>query len=131
MIGLLVVSHSEKAAQGIAEVAAQMGSEDARIVPVGGGPDGGIGTAMPAISEALEEMLEEVDGVVVLVDLGSAVMNAKYAIEELGVTDDEVVIADAPILEGALNAATTAASSKATLESVRQAAEEAATVSKV
>lgn len=131
MIGLLVVSHSAEAAQGIADIAAQMGSEDARIVPVGGGPDGGIGTSMPAIQDALAELLAETDGVVVLVDLGSAVMNAKYAIEALDAGDDEVVIADAPILEGALNAATTAASSSATLESVREAAEAAASVSKV
>ncbi|GAB3686166.1 dihydroxyacetone kinase phosphoryl donor subunit DhaM [Salinarchaeum chitinilyticum] len=132
MIGLVVVSHSEQAARGIAEVATEMGG-DARIVPVGGDPDGGIGTSAPDIEAAILEAAgrgpeatdaDEADGVVVLVDLGSAVMNAELAIEMID-GDTPVVIADAPILEGALNAAVSASSSKATLEDVVERAEEA------
>lgn len=123
MVGLVVVSHSAKAAEGICEVAAQMGSAKAEIVPAGGDGEGEIGTSAPRISEAIEEAADE-DGVVVLVDLGSAVMNAELAIEMLDV-DYEVRIADAPILEGTLNAAVTAAGSKATLESVVESAEDA------
>jgi len=122
VIGLVVVSHSERAAEGIAEVATEMGG-DARIVPVGGDPDGGIGTSAPAIEDAIREA-DDGDGVVVLVDLGSAVMNAELAIEMLE-GDVEVRIADAPILEGALNAAVAATSSKATLDDIVERAEEA------
>jgi dihydroxyacetone kinase phosphotransfer subunit len=126
MIGLVVVSHSAKAAEGICEVAEQMGSAGARIVPAGGGPDGGIGTSADRIREAIESA-ESGDGVVLLVDLGSAVMNAELAVEMLETDDSdiEVAIADAPILEGTLNAAVTATGSNATVESVVTSAEEA------
>ncbi|KYH25321.1 dihydroxyacetone kinase subunit M [Halalkalicoccus paucihalophilus] len=126
MVGLVVVSHSSKAAEGICEIAAEMGGEDASIVPAGGTEDGRVGTSADLIRAAIEEAGQS-GPVVVLVDLGSAVMNAELAIE---MGDVEAVIADAPVLEGALNAAATAAGSKATLESVREAAENAAGVSK-
>lgn len=126
MVGLVVVSHSAKAAEGIAEVATQMGSADAEIVPAGGGPDGEVGTSADRIREAIEAA-DAGDGVVVLVDLGSAVMNAELALEMLDAegSDIAVEIADAPILEGTLNAAVTAAGSKATVESVVASAQEA------
>ncbi|WP_224336107.1 dihydroxyacetone kinase phosphoryl donor subunit DhaM [Haloprofundus halobius] len=121
MVGLAVVSHSEKAAEGICDIAAQMGGSDARIEPAGGDSDGGIGTSVDRIEAAIADA-DDGDGVVVLVDLGSAVMNAELAVE---MGDATVRIADAPILEGALNAAVEASGSKATLESVVNAAEEA------
>ncbi|WP_227357033.1 dihydroxyacetone kinase phosphoryl donor subunit DhaM [Haladaptatus salinisoli] len=126
MVGLVVVSHSGRAAEGIREVAAEMADETS-IEAVGGDPDGGIGTSAPAIREALDSLADE-DGVVVLVDLGSAVMNAEIAIEE---SDADAKIADAPVLEGAVNAAVAATSPKASMESVVEAAEEAADISKL
>ncbi|EJN61238.1 dihydroxyacetone kinase phosphoryl donor subunit DhaM [Halogranum rubrum] len=124
MVGLVVVSHSAKAAEGICDVAAEMGSAEAEIVAAGGDEDGSIGTSAPRIQDAIEQARDD-DGVVVLVDLGSAVMNTELAIEMLESDDDDVRIADAPILEGTLNAAVNAAGSKATLESVVEAAEDA------
>jgi dihydroxyacetone kinase DhaKLM complex PTS-EIIA-like component DhaM len=143
MVGLVVVSHSERAARGIVEVASEMGG-NARIEAVGGDPDGGIGTSMNDIREAIEEAVagpgDSDDtgggddggdgGVVVLVDLGSAVMNTEIAIEEVAVGAEadvgvEVEIADAPVLEGAVSAAVEAAGPKATVESVVNAAVEA------
>ena len=122
MVGIVVVSHSEAAAEGIAEVATEMGG-DARIVPAGGGPDGDVGTVAPDIEAAIREA-DDGDGVVVLVDLGSAVMNAEIAIEAVeGKIDAR--IADAPVLEGALNAAVAAASGSVTVETVLEKAEEA------
>jgi phosphoenolpyruvate---glycerone phosphotransferase subunit DhaM len=126
MIGIVIVSHSEQAAEGIREVAAEMAG-DVSIEAVGGDPDGGLGTSAPVIQEALDSFSDE-DGVVVLVDLGSAVMNTELAIE---MADVEAEIADAPILEGAVNAAVTANGSKATVESVLDAAEEAGEMSKL
>ena len=122
MVGIVVVSHSERAADGVAEVATEMGG-DAGIVPAGGGPDGGIGTLAPDIEAAIREA-DGGDGVVVLVDLGSAVMNAEIAIEAVE-DETDARIADAPILEGALNAAVAAASGDTTVETVLEKAEEA------
>jgi len=124
MVGLVVVSHSAKAAEGIVEVAAEMGGDTA--IEAAGGDDGEIGTNVDRISDALAAA-DDGDGVVVLVDLGSAVMNAEVAIE---MHDGEAVIADAPVLEGAVNAAVAATDPKATLESVVEQAEAAADLSK-
>ncbi|WP_435098104.1 dihydroxyacetone kinase phosphoryl donor subunit DhaM [Halorubrum sp. N11] len=120
MVGLVVVSHSERAAEGIVEVAAEMAG-DTRIEPVGGDGQGGIGTVPDAIQDAIDAA-DDGDGVVVLVDLGSAVMNADVAVE---LSDAEAVIADAPVLEGAVNAAVAATDPSATLDSVTEQAEAA------
>lgn len=120
MVGLVVVSHSERAAEGIVEIAAEMAG-DTRIEPVGGDGQGGIGTVPDAIGDAIDAAADG-DGVVVLVDLGSAVMNADVAVE---LSDAEAVIADAPVLEGAVNAAVAATDPSATLDSVREQAEAA------
>ena len=120
MVGLVVVSHSRRAAEGIVEVAAEMAG-DTRIEPVGGDEQGGIGTVPDAIGDAIDAAADG-DGVVVLVDLGSAVMNADVAVE---LSDAAAVIADAPVLEGAVNAAVAATDPSATLDSVREQAEAA------
>jgi dihydroxyacetone kinase DhaKLM complex PTS-EIIA-like component DhaM len=142
MVGIVVVSHSERAAEGIAEIAAEMAG-DTRIEPVGGDGKGGIGTVPDAIETAIdaaagsedgsdavggEEDGGDADGVVVLVDLGSAVMNADIAVE---MSDAEAVIADAPVLEGAVNAAVAATDPSATVESVREQAESARDIEKL
>ncbi|MFC7324544.1 PTS mannose transporter subunit IID [Halorubrum rutilum] len=135
MVGIVVVSHSERAAEGIAEIAAEMAG-DTRIEPVGGDGNGGIGTVPDAIEDAIDAAAgaggeaggEESDGVVVLVDLGSAVMNADVAVE---LSDAEAVIADAPVLEGAVNAAVAATDPSATIASVREQAEAARDVEKL
>ena len=141
MVGLVVVSHSERAAEGIAEVAAEMAG-DTRIEPVGGDGKGGIGTVPDAIEDAIDAAAggagdgagsadggdSNADGVVVLVDLGSAVMNADVAVE---LSDAEAVIADAPVLEGAVNAAVAATDPSATVESVREQAEAARDIEKL
>jgi len=126
MVGLVVVSHSQRAADGIAEVAGEMGGET-RIEAVGGDGQGGFGTVAGDI-EAGIDAADSGDGVVVLVDLGSAVMNADVAIEA---SDSEAVIADAPVLEGAVNAAVAATSGNATVESVRDQAEAARGIEKL
>lgn len=127
MIGIVVVSHSETLAEGVVEVATDMAT-DARVIAAGGTEDGRIGTTVDRIGEAVEAAGEDTDGVVVLVDLGSAVMNAEMALEG---SDVEAVIADAPLVEGALNAAVGSTGAKATLESVREAAEDARHMDKV
>ncbi len=126
MVGLVVVSHSRRAAEGIVEVAAEMAG-DTSIEAVGGDGRGGIGTVPDAIEAALDAA-DDGDGVLVLVDLGSAVMNADVAIELSAV---EATIADAPVLEGAVNAAVAATDPSATLDSVREQAEAARDIEKL
>ncbi|GAA0533168.1 PTS mannose transporter subunit IID [Halorubrum ejinorense] len=137
MVGIVVVSHSERAAEGIAEIAAEMAG-DTRIEPVGGDGKGGIGTVPDAIETAIDAAAggdggggggeTTTDPVVVLVDLGSAVMNADVAVE---LSDAEAVIADAPVLEGAVNAAVAATDPSATVDSVREQAEAARDIEKL
>ncbi|EHM09397.1 dihydroxyacetone kinase, phosphotransfer subunit [Thermanaerovibrio velox DSM 12556] len=102
MIGILVVSHSSKAAEGIAEIASAMSQGAVPVLGVGGNDDGGLGTCVPAIYEALLDLLGRCDGVVVVPDLGSAVLSARAAIGMLGDEASRVVIADGPVLEGAM-----------------------------
>ncbi|MBW4716489.1 dihydroxyacetone kinase phosphoryl donor subunit DhaM [Saccharothrix obliqua] len=103
MIGLVVVSHSRRLAEGVAELAGQM-APDVRIAPSGGDGSGGLGTDYAAVAEAISRA-DSGGGVVVLYDLGSARMVAEMAAEEAGTP---VVVADAPLVEGAVAAAVAA-----------------------
>jgi phosphoenolpyruvate---glycerone phosphotransferase subunit DhaM len=129
-VGLVVVSHSAKIAEGVVELAGQMAGA-VRIQAAGGTDDGGIGTNPTLIAEAIAAA-DEGEGVLVLVDLGSAVLSAQLAIEEL--VDEEtrarVRIAEAPVVEGAVVAAVQAGTGSS-LEEVDQAARGAATMAKV
>ncbi|MDL5360921.1 dihydroxyacetone kinase phosphoryl donor subunit DhaM [Halalkalicoccus sp. NIPERK01] len=126
MIGLVVVSHSARLAEGVVDVAGEMAG-DATVVAAGGTEDGRLGTSVDLIAAAIEEASEGTEGVVVLADLGSAVMNAEMAIE---LAEVEAAFADAPLVEGAVNAAVSATGPKATLDSIRESAEEARGLSK-
>ncbi|QCR19145.1 dihydroxyacetone kinase phosphoryl donor subunit DhaM [Agrococcus sp. SGAir0287] len=122
-VGLVVVSHSASIAAGIVELAGQMAA-DVAIEPAGGTDDGGVGTSFDLVTAALARA-ESGDGVVVLCDLGSAVLTAETALDLL---DDDarerVRIADAPIVEGSV-AAAVAAQSGEDLDAVVRAAESA------
>lgn len=123
MIGLVVVSHSATLARGVAELAAQM-APDVTVAVAGGTDDGEIGTSLELVSAAVAEA-DSGDGAVVLTDLGSATMTAEMALELLD--DDQrarVALVDAPLVEGAIAAATTA-NGGASLDEVRAAAEAA------
>ncbi|AXJ09574.1 dihydroxyacetone kinase phosphoryl donor subunit DhaM [Arthrobacter sp. PM3] len=117
-VRLVVVSHSGKIADGAAELAAQM-APDVAIIPAGGTDDGRIGTSLEKVMAALEQAAG--DGVVVLTDLGSAVMTAESA-AEFAADPGSVLLADAPLIEG-LVAAAVAAQAGADAEAVKEAAE--------
>ncbi|HLV03076.1 dihydroxyacetone kinase phosphoryl donor subunit DhaM [uncultured Georgenia sp.] len=120
---IVVVSHSAQLARGVCEVAAQM-APDVPLRAAGGTVDGRIGTSFDKVLTTVVELTEEpVDGVVVLTDLGSATMTAESVLEM--VDDERVVLADAPLVEGAI-AAAVAAQGGADPTAVRRAAEEAA-----
>ena len=129
MVGLVIVSHSWKIAEGIVDLALQMAAEHKHIIPAGGLEDKEIGTDATRIMEAIKEA-DEGDGVVLLADLGSGVMSAETAIELLEDEDIKVKLADAPIVEGAIAAAVEAATG-GSLEEVIAAAEEDRGVSKL
>ena len=128
MVGVLIVSHSKKAAEGIYELAVQMAGKDHRVVAVGGMEDGSIGTDAIRIKEGIEQA-NGGDGVVLLADLGSGILSSQMAIDLLE-EDIPVQIADAPILEGAISAAVQAANG-GNLKEVVEAAELAKQVSKL
>ncbi|MGI6108860.1 MAG: dihydroxyacetone kinase subunit DhaL [Eubacteriaceae bacterium] len=101
-VGIVIVSHSPKIAQGVVDLALEM-APDARIAATGGLPDGNIGTDLAAIREAIDAVMSPA-GVILLVDLGSAVMTSEMAIE-LSDNPELIKIMDAPLVEGALFAA--------------------------
>lgn len=118
-VQLVVVSHSEKIADGAAELAAQM-APDVVILAVGGTKDGRIGTSLEKVMAALDQAAGG-DGVVVLTDLGSAVMTAESALE-FAMEPERILLADAPLVEG-LVAAAVAAQGGADMAAVKCAAE--------
>ena len=129
-VGLVVVSHSAKIAEGVVELAGQM-APGVRIQAAGGADDGGIGTDATMIAEAITAA-DDGDGVLVLVDLGSAVLSAQRAIDEFveAATRGRARIAEAPVVEGAVVAAIQA-NTGSSLDEVDQAARGAATMVKV
>ena len=128
MVGVLIVSHSKKAAEGIYELAIQKARKEHRMVAVGGMEDGSIGTDALRIKEGIEQA-NGGEGVVLLADLGRCILSSKMAIDLLE-EDIPVQIADAPILEGAISAAVQAAIG-GNLKEVIEAAELAKQVSKL
>jgi len=104
MVGMVIVSHSAKIAEGVKELASQMAGE-VLIASAGGTEDGRIGTDINKVIYAIKEVYSE-DGVIVIFDLGSAYMNADMAIECLPESmKDKVEIIDTAIVEGAIVAA--------------------------
>ncbi|SEF26434.1 PTS hybrid protein [Amycolatopsis pretoriensis] len=104
-VGIVLVSHSAKLAEGLAELAAQM-APDVTITAAGGLSDGSIGTDYDEVVAATQRA-DSGDGVVLLYDLGSAQMTAELAVESLA-DPSAAVVADGPLVEGAIAAAVAA-----------------------
>ena len=122
-VGIVIVSHSPLVAEGTADMVRQMVGEEVPLAWCGGDPGGGLGTSVEAILAAIDRAWSE-RGVAILVDLGGAETNSEMAVEML--PDDRrrlAVICNAPIVEGAVMAATEA-SSGASLDDVQKTAEE-------
>src|SRR5260370_15568663 len=121
--GIVIVSHSADVARGTALMVEQMVGREVPLGWCGGDPGGGLGTSVEAIMKAIDQAWSE-RGVAILVDLGGAETNSEMAIEMLPEERrGRVVVCNAPVVEGAVMAATEAASG-ATLEAVRRTAEE-------
>ena len=122
-VGIVIVSHSPLVAEGTADMVRQMVGDEVPLAWCGGNPEGGLGTSVESIMKAIAEAWSE-QGVAVLVDLGGAETNSEMAIEMLPAERrDRVVICNAPIVEGAVMAATES-SAGSSLATVRGTAEE-------
>jgi dihydroxyacetone kinase phosphotransfer subunit len=122
-VGIVIVSHSPDVARGTAEMVRQMVGDEVPLAFCGGNPDGGLGTSVEAILGAIDRAWSE-KGVAILVDLGGAETNSEMAIEmQPEERAGRIVVCNAPIVEGAVIAATEA-SGGASLDIVRRTAEE-------
>lgn len=122
-VGIVIVSHSPKVAEGAADMVRQMVGPEVPLAWCGGDPAGNLGTSVERILEAIDKAWSEA-GVAVLVDLGGAETNSEMAVEMLPEDrQGKVVVCNAPIVEGAVIAATEASGGSA-LDIVRRTAEE-------
>jgi PTS hybrid protein len=122
-VGIVIVSHSPDVARGAADMVRQMVGSEVPLAWCGGDPDGGLGTSVEAVTRAIDAAWSD-RGVAILVDLGGAETNSEMAVEMLPPDRrSRIVICNAPIVEGAVMAATEASGGSA-LSDVRNAAEE-------
>ncbi len=130
MIGIVIVSHSEKLADGVKEIAEQL-NDGSSIIEAAGGLDGEvIGTSPIKIKEAIEK-LGEAKAILLFVDLGSAIISSEMAMELL---DDElskkVTLVDAPLVEGVI-AATVQATTTNDVDNIIKTAVDSKDISKI
>ena len=127
-VGIILVSHSAELAAGAARLASQVSGGGVTIIAAGGTDDGDLGTSAAKIRAGLR-LADQGAGVVVLPDLGSAVLTVKAVLEDRG-DATAVLVADAPFVEGAV-AATVTAAAGGDVKAVAAAAEEARHVRKL
>jgi dihydroxyacetone kinase phosphotransfer subunit len=132
LVGLVLISHSGTLVTGLREMVAQVAGGDVAVGIAGGTDDGRLGTSAPRIAAALASTLAgSPEGVVVLLDLGSAALSLELALEDLDAADrDRVRVSEGPLVEGAVLAAVQA-SVGASLAEVESAAAAAATLPKM
>ncbi|MEG0962362.1 MAG: dihydroxyacetone kinase phosphoryl donor subunit DhaM [Lachnospiraceae bacterium] len=100
MVGIVIVSHSMKLAESVVELTAMM-APNANIAAAGGLEDGSMGTSFERISTAIDKV-DTQDGVLVLMDMGSAVMTTEMVLEMM--PDRKIKMVDCPLVEGAVAA---------------------------
>jgi len=123
MIGFVIVSHSAKLAEGVCELAGQAAQGKVRLAAAGGTADttNPIGTDSLKVLQAIESVYSE-DGVLVLMDLGSAVLSAQTALDLLPEEKrGRVRLCPAPLVEGAVTAVSQAAAGAGLEEILREA----------
>lgn len=129
-VGLVIVSHSARLAEGVAELAGQMAQGKVAIAAAGGTTDGTLGTSVERIIAALHAVGGP-DGVLVLLDMGSAVMATEMAVETFAQECHySVLISSAPLVEGAVIAAVESSIGNS-LQEVAEAADSAISLPKI
>jgi multiphosphoryl transfer protein len=108
MVGIVVVSHSDALADGVVLLAREMASEQLVLEAAGGMSEPGVlGTDAERVRAAIERAMSP-DGVLVLMDLGSALISAELAVALLQRASGPVLLSDAPLVEGTVAAAVAA-----------------------
>jgi phosphoenolpyruvate---glycerone phosphotransferase subunit DhaM len=125
-VSLVLISHSFEIVSGLKKLLNQVQPDVS--VAIAGGAEGDIGTNALDIKKAIESVYSE-KGVVILFDLGSALINAEMAIEMLE-NNENIIIADAPLVEGAY-AAVVEAGLGSSIEEVVRASESAKELLKI
>jgi phosphocarrier protein FPr len=128
MIGVVIVSHSAKLAEGVVELARQVAHDKVHVAAAGGTNDSAnpIGTDAFRVLEAIEAV-DDGDGVLVFTDLGSAVLSAETALELLDESRrSRIRLSHAPTVEGAI-AAVSLAAAGGTLDEIAAEPESAIT----
>lgn len=126
MVGIVIVSHSQALAEAVVDFCKVMSSE-AKIVAAGGLEDGSTGTSFEKIYNAIDSVYSD-DGVIIFMDLGSAVMTAEMVIEAM--EGRKIAMADCPLVEGALSAVVSAGAGLS-FQDVMDAAVSAKTMKKI
>jgi PTS hybrid protein len=126
-VGIVLVSHSPKLAEGLAELLAQIGSDEVVVAVAAGSPSGGLGTNPSEVEAAIAKATCP-EGVVVIPDLGSSVLTVRSLLDQS--STNGTILVDAPFVEGAVAAAVTAASG-GSLQEVADAARAARDVRKL
>ncbi|SDT81293.1 dihydroxyacetone kinase phosphoryl donor subunit DhaM [Actinoplanes derwentensis] len=124
-VGIVLVSHSGSLASGLRDLLGQVAGDDVRVETAGGTEDGSLGTSFDLIAAAVARA-DTGAGVVILADLGSAVLTARAVLDDL---PPGPLLVDAPFVEGAV-AAAVIASTGADQTMVADAAREARDVGK-
>ena len=119
MVGLVIVSHCETLAKGVVELTRMMAAS-VPIQAAGGLDDGSLGTSFEKIYAAIDEVYSD-DGVIVLMDMGSAVMTTEMVIEAMD--GRKIVMADCPLVEGAVTGTVCAESEMSIDEIMEELAE--------
>ncbi|HEX4254596.1 MAG TPA: dihydroxyacetone kinase phosphoryl donor subunit DhaM [Streptosporangiaceae bacterium] len=122
-VGIVLVSHSAALAEGAAELASQVAGGTVPVIPAGGTDDGGLGTSAAKVTHAIKQA-DRGAGVLVVPDLGSAVLTVRALLADPDDLPGPVELVDAPFIEGVV-AATVIAAAGADIAAVRAAAEEA------
>ena len=125
MVGIVIVSHSEKLAEGVVEISRMM-AEKVPIAAAGGLENGGLGTSYEKICAAIEAVYSA-DGVIILMDMGSAVMTTEMVLDYLDRPNVKMI--DCPLVEGAILAAVESAGG-ATLQELIKRIEDSRTTNK-
>lgn len=122
MVGLVVVSHSPALARAALDLAFEMVHGEPPLVAIAaGGPEATFGTDAVAVQAAIEQV-DDGAGVVVLMDLGSAVLSSEMALELLDPgLRDRVYLTPAPLVEGLVAAVVTAAAGESPQAVIREA----------
>jgi phosphoenolpyruvate-protein phosphotransferase/dihydroxyacetone kinase phosphotransfer subunit len=120
VVGLVIVSHSAALAKGVTELAREMGGGEVAIEAAGGMESGEVGTDAERVRQAVERV-RSADGVLILMDLGSALLSAEMAVEMVEPGDGEIRLSEAPLVEGAVAAAALAGAGASLDEVAREA----------